>query len=215
MTYDPTQPAAGTSPASTRSTIQQNFNQANIAIGRDHIPFDAPDNEGRHRKVTLVEVQAGSDPVIIGTQTAVYSRTVGDPARQQLYFKNSAGEKALTAANVPTPQWPVVAFGRFTINSTTLAPTLVTNSFFGLREAEPQVTYFSTSPNQRWDVFTAVNPQQCTIIATAVAGAQRRGRGTLVIAVTGNSFGLTYRDGNGAFVGSEISGFSFMLVRNT
>jgi len=213
MTYDPTQPAAGTSPASTRSTIQGNFNQANIAIGRDHIPFDAPDNEGRHRKVTLVEVQATPGPVLTGVQSAVYSKTIS--GAQQLFFKNAAGEKALTAPDVPNPQWPIVAFGRFTIASGTLQPTLVENSHFGLRAADPKVTFFDVSPNQRWDVFTAVNPQQCTIIATAVAGAQRRGRGTLVVAVTGSSFGLTYRDGNGAFVGSEISGFSFMLVRNT
>jgi hypothetical protein len=205
MTYDPTQPAAGTSPASVRSTIQQNFNQANIAIGRDHIPFDGPSDEGRHRKVTLVEVQTGSDPIIAGTQTAVYSKTVD--ATQQLFFKNSAGEKALTQANVPNPQWPIVAFGRFTIASGSLAPTLVAESHFGVIS----VTYVT---NQRWVVQVSFDPRKCAIIATANLGTGA-GRGTLVTNLSASSFGLTYRDGNGAFKGAEISGFNFILVRNT
>lgn len=94
MSYDPTQPAPGTSPASTRATIQGNFNQANIAIGRDHIPFDAATNEGRHRKVTLVELQSGAGPTITGTQSALYMKTVG--ATQQLFFKNSATEQQIS-----------------------------------------------------------------------------------------------------------------------
>lgn len=94
MTYDPTQPAPGTSPASTRATIQQNFFQANVAIGRDHIPFSAGTSEGLHRKVTLVEVQSGAGPTITGTQSALYMKTVG--ATQQLFFKNSATEQQIT-----------------------------------------------------------------------------------------------------------------------
>jgi len=205
MTYDPTQPAAGTSPASTRSTIQQNFNQANIAIGRDHIPFDGPSDEGRHRKVTIVEVQATPGPVLTGVQSAVYSKTIS--GAQQLFFKNAAGEKALTAANVPNPQWPIVAFGKFTIASGTLAPTLVPNSHFG-------VTAVTLVPGQGWTVTTTVNPSAKPIIATAIAGSGLRGRGTLVSNITGSSFRLTYRDGNGAFVGSEISGFTFLVLGN-
>lgn len=96
MTYDPTQPAPGTSPASTRATIQQNFFQANVAIGRDHIPFSAGTSEGLHRKVTLVEVQSGAGPTITGTQSALYMKTVG--ATQQLFFKNSAGEEKISDA---------------------------------------------------------------------------------------------------------------------
>lgn len=94
MSYDPTQPAPGTSPASTRATIQGNFNEANIAIGRDHIPFSAATNEGLHRKVTLVELQSGTGPSLTGTQSALYMKTVG--ATQQLFFKNSAQEQQIS-----------------------------------------------------------------------------------------------------------------------
>ncbi len=208
MTYDPTQPAAGTSPASTRSTIQQNFNQANIAIGRDHIPFDGPSDEGRHRKVTLVEVQTGTDPVIAGTQTAVYSRTVD--ATQQLFFKNSAGEKALTQANVPTPQWPVHAFGRFSISNNGVTTNLLPGSF-----NVTSVQYFA---NEGWTV--AINAAPSTnyvVIATAEATTPltaAQGYGTMYRVISTTSFRLSWRDTAGALRPNRLSGFSFMVLVN-
>lgn len=122
MSYDPTQPAAGTSPASTRATIQGNFNQANIAIGRDHIPFSAATNEGLHQKVTLVTVQPSAGPSISGTQSALYMKTVG--ATQQLFYKNSAGEQRISDLFSPSSLTPngYIRFGTLLVQWVAVAP---------------------------------------------------------------------------------------------
>jgi hypothetical protein len=207
MTYDPTQPAAGTSPASARSTIQQNFNQANIAIGRDHIPFDGPSDEGRHRKVTLVEVQTGSDPVIAGPQTAVYSRTVD--ATQQLFFKNSAGEKQITSADVPKPTWPVHAFGRFSIDNTG-TPTLLAGSY--------NVNGVVRFSGVGWNVSIEAAPNdKYVVLATAQAENKTdpRGYGTMYKVQSTTLFSLFWRSEAGNWQLTRASGFSFLVLVNS
>lgn len=209
MTYDPTQPAAGTSPASTRSTIQGNFNQANIAIGRDHIPFDAASEEGRHRKVTLVEVHGEAGPTISGIMSVVYARTID--GKEQLFFKNSDGVKALTQANVPRPQWPVHAFGRFSISGGGVTTSLLPGSF--------NVTSVAFFADEGWTVGINVAPSaNYVVIATAEATTpltEAQGYGTMYRVLSTTSFRLSWRDSAGALRPNRITGFSFMVLVNS
>lgn len=85
MTYNPGIPAPGTSPATGRGPIQQNFQLINTYIAQDHVALDGASNQALHKKVTLVAPIA--DPAPAGSEAVVYSKTVS--GKSQLFFKNS------------------------------------------------------------------------------------------------------------------------------
>lgn len=85
MTYNPGIPAPGTSPATGRGPIQQNFQLINTYIAQDHVALDEASKQALHKKVTLVAPIA--DPAPAGSEAVVYSKTVS--GKSQLFFKNS------------------------------------------------------------------------------------------------------------------------------
>ena len=75
MAYLPNIPQGGDRPSQSRAQIEENFSQLNIQFGSagDHIPFDAPANNGKHNKSTYV--QQAADPNTAANEAAVYTKT--------------------------------------------------------------------------------------------------------------------------------------------
>lgn len=77
MTYNPNIPQATDFISQSQAQIQTNFSQADTAFGIDHTAFSVATDQGKHKKVTLVEQT--TDPAADASGPLVYSRLVKYP----------------------------------------------------------------------------------------------------------------------------------------
>jgi len=88
MTFDPNIPNAGQSPALFPPQNATNYTRLKAIINADHVFNDtAADNDGIHRRVTLVN-QANPVSVPTGANSIVYGKTAADTVNELWFYDN-------------------------------------------------------------------------------------------------------------------------------
>ena len=86
MVYIKDIPQPGDSPGvDSQPAFLENFRQLDSQYGTvgDHVAFEATSNNGKHKKVTLVDL--AGDPITTATEGAVYTNTLG--ARIEAFYR--------------------------------------------------------------------------------------------------------------------------------
>ena len=88
MTYSLNIPDAPNNPSQDQPLMKANTNAISTFLATDHIPFNVP-NSGNHD--VIKQPPQGGDPAAVAGKGQTYTKTVGSPSDQQLFYESGAG----------------------------------------------------------------------------------------------------------------------------
>lgn len=184
MTYNPSIPQSTDLISQSQSQILTNFSQANTAFSVDHTAFDVVSNQGKHKKVTLVEQ---SDPVTSANEMALYSKDLA--AVTTLYMrKESNGTVIQMSAQDPT----IASSG-----STFLPGGIIMKwGNTGVVSDNSVVTFASAFPTACWGVVITIIDPNATSKTINVKTSSLSTSQFLVRVSTGSTSAFYYAIGN-------------------
>ena len=135
MSYNPNIPQGGDDPSQSQVQLLNNFGALDTIFAKNHVAFSDTTNPGKHTKIIFNNVEP--DTVPISPQSNLYTKTVGVPAKQQLFFANDTIITQLTglvglAASpgyVTLPGGIIIAWGHNSTNANVNLPAVIPFTF--------------------------------------------------------------------------------------
>lgn len=102
MSYNPNIPQPTDRPSASQAQLLANFQQLNTIFDAEHITFNATDDNGEHKKISL-NAPLGADPNLPDPKASVYTKTVAGDSElfYEKYNNTTTANEVRQITNLP------------------------------------------------------------------------------------------------------------------